>query len=51
MALASSSFRTGRATAASLRMDFSMAPVCSSLRTDPGPCQEKGAFSLVSDYK
>lgn len=40
-ALASSSFRTGRATAASLRMDSSMAPVCFSLRMDPGPCQEK----------
>lgn len=46
-ALASSSFKTERATAASLRMDSSTALVCFSLRTDPGPCQEKWIFFFV----
>ena len=41
MASASSSFRTEPAIVASLRMVCSTAPVCSSLRTDPGACDKR----------
>lgn len=50
--MASSSFRMGRATVASLRMDSSTDLVCSSLRTDPGGCVSRSispSFVVTDD--